>query len=180
MNALLPLSRLLALRISWGACLALPAAPATVPDDRDQQVLETACLYLLAAADFDMKWVPKDGATIMLHSRTPEGTGMIKPEQMQQDIGEGHKIPEEIRRDLLRRNAQPGTHDSQEVSFGCLKLDQRIEVADLTGKLGGRSSSEAFESAYPKARGWIEASLPRYPKGGSRAVVRARSGPSPP
>jgi hypothetical protein len=136
-------------------------------------------LHLLASADFDMTRVPKDGATIMLHSRTPEKTGMIKPEQMQHDIGEGHTIPEEIRRDLLRRNAQPGTYDSRAAPFGGLKLDQRIVVADLTGKLGGRSSSGAFEEAYPKARGWIEAYLPGYSKDGSRAVVRAWAGPSP-
>ena len=49
----------------------LPVSGAS-PDDRDRQVLETLLLHLLTDTKFDMTRVPTNGATIALHTRTPD------------------------------------------------------------------------------------------------------------
>ena len=155
----------------------LPAATPVVPGDRDRQVLETLLLHLLADPTFDMTRVSTNGATIVLHTRTPEKTGFIQSHQMRIDIGD-HTLPSDVERDLQRRNSKPGTYDAIEASFADLKFAPGIVVADLTDKRAGRRASRAFEETHPKARGWLEAYLPGYSKDGSRAVVRGGTGPS--
>jgi hypothetical protein len=157
------------------------ASPPGVADERDRQVLETALLHLLTTNDFDMTRVEKRDALIVLYARTPEKTGMIQPGQIRGDLDERHTIPEDIQHDLLRRNEQPGSHNTHVASFTGLKFDQQVVVADLAAQQERRKEMrfDAFEKAYPRARGYAEAYLPGYSQDGSQAVVRAWVGPSP-
>jgi hypothetical protein len=125
-----------------------------------------------------MTRVSRKNATIVLNERTPEKTGMIRPEQMEHDIGKGHTIPGDVQNDLLRRNEKPGTYDSQLASFAALKFAQRVVVANVTAISQGDRFGRAFEQAHPTARAWVEAWLPGYSKDGTKAVVRAWIGPS--
>jgi hypothetical protein len=157
-------------------------SPPGVADQRDKQVLETALLHLLVAAnDFDMMTkVDKRDALIVLQAQTPEDT-MLRPEQIRGYIGKGHTIPDDILLDLLRRNEKPGSHDTQVASFSDLKFDQRVVVGDVTVQMrGGDVEADwgAFPKAYPRARGYAKAYLPGYSEDGSSAVVCAFFGPS--
>jgi hypothetical protein len=151
------------------------AAPPGVADEQDRLVLETALLHLLAADDFDMMGKHRRDAIIILKARTPEKTGMIRPEQIRGDVGEGHVVPDDMQHDLRRRNEQPGTYNAQVASFRDMRFDQRVVVSDAAANV----RFGAFEKAYPRARGYAEAFLPGYSRDGSHAVVRAWVGPSP-
>jgi len=168
----------LVLCTSCGFLLPLFAASPVTADERDRQVLETVLLRLLIDSDFNMTRVTTNRTSIVLNVCTPEKTGMIRPEQMEHDVGEEHSIPKGVQRDLLRRNEKPGTYDSQLASFAGLKFDQRIVVTNVTAVLEGDRFGQAFEQAYPAARAWVEAWLPGYSKDGTRALVRAWIGPS--
>ncbi len=156
-------------------------APPGVADERDGQILQTALLHLLKGHDFKMTREREDDAVIVLNVRTPEKTGMLRPEQVRHDIGEGHTISEDLQRDLLRRNERPGTYEARVATFGKLKLDRRIVVADIAARMDQVKGSRyyAFEHAFPTARGYAKAYLPGYSKDASIAVVRASVGPSP-
>jgi hypothetical protein len=157
-------------------------ADASVPDDRDRQVLEAVLVRLLADPDFDMTRASTNGAVVVLHTRTPEKTGFLMSHQIRSDIG-SHTLPSDVEGDLRRRNTPPNAkadnYDAITASYTNLTFGARIVVADLTDKTGGRRSYGAFEEAYPKARGFARAYLPGYSKDGTRAVVRASVGPSP-
>src|SRR6185436_6720103 len=86
----------------------LPARAATtaVADKRDGQVLDALLLHLVSDSKFDMTRVSTNGATIILHARTPEKTGFIQPPQMRSDT-RGHKLPSDAEQDLRRRNSPP-------------------------------------------------------------------------
>ena len=162
------------------ACPA-PGATATVPDDRDRQVLETVLLHLLADSKFEMTRVPTNGALIVLHTRTPEKTGFLMSHQIRSDIG-SNTLPSDVEEDLRRRNtpadAKPDTYDAVSASYTNLAFAIPIVIADLSDKMGGRLSYGAFQKAHPKARGFARAYLPGYSKDGIYAVVRAGVGPS--
>jgi hypothetical protein len=180
MNALRQSSRAALLCLACAFVSPVSGATPTVPDERDRQVLETLLLHLLADTKFDMTWVSTNRATIVLHTRTPEGTGFLMSHQIRSDIG-GHSLPDDAEQDLRNRNsprdARPNTYDAVSASFTNLTFSSGIVVADLTDKWGGRHSG-SFKEAHPKARGWVEAYLPGYSKDGTRAVVRAGVGPS--
>ena len=110
--------------------LALGATP-TVPDDRDRQVLESLLLRLLADTKFDMTRVSTNGATIVLHARTPEKTGFLTSDQIRSEIG-SHRLPSDTENDMRRRNtpidAKPDTYDSVIERMG--KLGLRIEQSE--------------------------------------------------
>ncbi len=164
-----------------GCALASGAGVESLPriaNERDKQVLQATLLYLLAADDFatDIGKKHMDHAVIVLRARTPERTGMIRPEQIQHDLGEGHRIPDDMQRDLLHRNEQAGTYSSRVAAFSDLKFDRRIVVSEIAKD---SKKGRLFEKAYPSARGYAEAFLPGYTKDGSHAVVRALVGPSP-
>ncbi len=139
-------------------------------------------LHLLADAKFDMTRVSTNGGLVVLHARTPEGTGYLMSQQMRIDIG-SHTLPSDVEGDLRRRNtppdAKPDTYDAVTAFYTNLTFAAGITVADLSDKWGGPRFYGAFEKAYPKARGWLEAYLPGYSTDGTRAVVRAGAGPSP-
>src|SRR5437773_12169175 len=84
MNALAQFARILSLCIACVSILAARAAT-TAPDKRDGQVLDALLLHLLSDSKFDMTRVSTNGATIILHARTPEKTGFIQPPQMGSD-----------------------------------------------------------------------------------------------
>jgi len=166
------------------ASKALSESPPGVANDQDKQVLQVALLHLLAADDFDTDIGKKRAqhSVIVLSARTPERTGMTRPEQTQHDLAKGHRIPDDIQRDLLRRNEQPGIYHARVASFRGLSFDRRIVISEIAK----RSTRELFEServlfekAYPTARGYAKAFLPGYSQDGSHAVVRALVGPSP-
>jgi len=155
----------------------MSAAP---PDERDRQVLETLLLHLLSDAKFDMTRVSTNGATIVLHTRTPEKMGFLMSHQIRAEIG-SRKLPSDAETDMRRRNtpadAKPDTYDAIAASYSNLTFAARIVVTDLTETWKGWRSSTLFEDAHPKARGWLEAYLPGYSTDGNRAVVRAGVGP---
>ena len=157
----------------------LPVSGAS-PDQRDRQVLETLLMHLLTDSKFDVTRVPTNGATIVLHTRTPEKTGFLMSDQIRSEI-DHHTLPNDAESDLRRRNtpadAKPDTYDSITAFYTNLTFAAGIVVADLTETWKGRRSFTSFEDAYPKARGWLEAYLPGYSKDGTRAVVRAGVGP---
>ena len=151
---------------------ALGATP-TVPEERDRQVLQTLLLHLLSDAKFDMTRIPPAGATIVLHTRTPEKTGFLMSGQIRSDLG-SRTLPIDAENDLRRRNAptdaKPDMYDSVTAFYTNLTFAAGIEVTNLTDPF-------RFEGTHPKARGWLEAYLPGYSKDGTLAVVRAGVGP---
>ena len=157
----------------------LPVSGAS-PDQRDRQVLETLLMHLLTDSKFDVTRVPTNGATIVLHTRTPEKTGFLMSDQIRSEI-DHRTLPSDAESDLRRRNtpadAKPDTYDSITAFYTNLTFAARIVVTDLTETWKGRRSFTSFEEAHPKARGWLEAYLPGYSKDGTRAVVRAGVGP---
>jgi hypothetical protein len=157
----------------------LPVSGAS-PDQRDRQVLETLLMHLLTDSKFDVTRVPTNGATIVLHTRTPEKTGFLMSDQIRSEI-DHRTLPSDAESDLRRRNtpadAKPDTYDSITAFYTNLTFAARIVVTDLTETWKGRRSFTSFEDAHPKARGWLEAYLPGYSKDGTRAVVRAGVGP---
>jgi len=177
MNALPQFRHLFLLCVACAFVSPVSAAP---PDQRDRQVLETLLLHLLSDSKFDMTRVSTKGATIVLHTRTPEGTGFLMSHQIRAEIG-SRKLPSDAESDMRRRNtpadAKPDTYDSVAVSYTNLTFAAGIMLTNLTEIWKGRRSFTSFEDAYPKARGWLEAYLPGYSADGKRAVVRAGVGP---
>jgi hypothetical protein len=166
---------------SFCACFspAIGATPA-LPDERDRQVLEALMLHLLSDPKFDMTKTSTNGATIVLHTRTPEGTGFLGSEQIRGEL-DGRKLPRDAENDLRRRNtpqgAKPDSYDAVPVSYTNLTFAAGILVVNLNETIQRRSRFGSFEKAQPKARGWLEAYLPGYSKDGDVAVVRAGVGP---
>jgi len=149
------------------------------PDARDQRVLQAALLHLVADPGFVMPGAARDGRSIVLSSRSATGTGMIESYQMRSDVGSALTIPDDLEKDLLRRNAT-SQGSSVVVSFGGSNLDSRITVADLTtGEPPAIERRPPFSERFPQARGWVEPWLPGYSKDGRRAIIRAWVGPSP-
>lgn len=157
---------------------ASDAAP-TLPDERDHQVLETLLLHLLADPKLDLTGVPTNGATIVLHTRTPENTGFLMSGQIHSDIGD-RRLPDDAERDLRRRNTaavKPNSYDSVTAFYTNIAFAGGIVVTNLSELWQGRRSFRSFEDAHARARGWLEAYLPGYSKDGTHAVVRAGVGP---
>ena len=177
MNALRQFRHLFLLCITCVIVLPVSAAP---PDERDRQVLETLLLHLLADSKFDLTRVSTNRATIVIHARTPEKTGFLMPHQIRSEIG-SRKLPSDAESDMRRRNtptdAKPDTYDSVTASYTNLTFAAGIVVTNLTEIWKGRRSFTSFQDGQPKARGWLEAYLPGYSKGGTRAIVRASVGP---
>ena len=180
MNALrrFSLFGLLCATCTLGPVVAGPASSG--PDERDREVLETLLLHLLADTQFDMARVSTNGATIVLHPRTPEKTGFLMSHQIRSDIG-SRSLPSGAENDLRRRNtpgdAKPDRYDSVMAFYTNLTFATGIVVADPRETLRQRPSPLSFEQAHPKARAWLEAYLPGYSEDGSRAVLRAGVGP---
>jgi hypothetical protein len=141
-------------------------------------VLEALLLHLLNDPKLDLTSVPTNGATIILHGRTPEKTGLLMPGQIQSDIG-NRTLPEDAERDLRRRNspaeAKPDTYDAVTAFYTNLTFAPGIVVTNLSKRQ--RRSVRSLEDAHHNARGWLEAYLTGYSKDGTRAVVRAGVGP---
>jgi len=177
MNTFRQFRRLFLLCIACAAVLPVSAAP---PDERDRQVLETLLLHLLTDSKFDMTRASTNGATIVLHTRTPEKTGFLMSHQIRSEI-DSRTLPGDAESDLRRRNmpadGKPDTYDSVTAFYANLTFAAGIVVANLTEVWKGRRSFASFQDVHPKARGWLEAYLPGYSKDGTRAVVRAGVGP---
>jgi hypothetical protein len=180
MNALRQFSTVALLGIALAIAPQSLGGTATVPDDRDRQVLESLLLHLLADTEFDMARVSTNGATIILHASTPEKTGFLMSHQIRSEIG-SRRLPGDAESDMRRRNtpvdAKPDTYDSVKASYTNLTFAAGIVVTDLTEMRKQRRSFRSFEDAHPKARGWLEAYLPGFSKDGTHAVVRASVGP---
>ncbi|HUS35628.1 MAG TPA: hypothetical protein VM680_09785 [Verrucomicrobiae bacterium] len=127
-----------------------------------------------------MTKVATNGATIVLHTRTPEKIGFLGHEQIQGEL-DGRKLPRDAETDLRRRNtpqgSKPDSYDAVPVSYTNLTFSAGIVVTNLNEMMEGRRRFRSFEKAQPNARGWLEAYLPGYSKDGNVAVVRAGAGP---
>jgi hypothetical protein len=180
MTTLRTFSRFALLCIACAFFQPASGATPTVPGERDRQVLETLLLHLLSDPKFDMTRVSPTGATILLHTRTPEKTGFLMADQIRSDLGP-RTLPSDAENDLRRRNtppdAKPDTYDSVTAFYTNLTFAAGIEVSNLVETGEGRRPFRSFEDTHPKARGWLEAYLPGYSKDGARAVVRAGVGP---
>lgn len=173
--------------------------------ERDRQVLEALLLHLLSDKKFNLTYVSRSSsasssaskATIVLHPRTPEKTGMIQESQMRAETGGTHTLPPDAAQDLRQRNSKLSAHSSiyeaVAVSFTGWKFAAPIVVEDWearrdnarksggSGGSGGtrrRDSNFDFEERHPRAKGWVRTYLPGYSKDGTRAFVRAWTGPS--
>jgi hypothetical protein len=155
-------------------------ATPTLATERDHQVMEALLLHLLADPKFDMAKVATNGATIVLHTRTPEDTGYLAPEQIRVELS-GRRLPADAESDLRGRNTpqgrKPDSFDAVAVSYTNFTFAAGIVVTNLNEMSGRRTPFFSFERAQPKARGWLEAYLPGYSKDGNVAVVRAEVGP---
>jgi hypothetical protein len=180
MNTLRTFSRFALLCIACAFFQPASGATPTVQEERDRQVLETLLLRLLSDAKFDMTGVSPTGATIILHTRTPEKTGFLMSTQIRSELG-SRTLPSDAENDLRRRNTppdtKPDTYDSLAAFYTNLTFAAGIEVTNLTETWEQRRPFRSFEDTHPKARDWLEAYLPGYSKDGTRAVVRAGVGP---
>lgn len=154
--------------------------PATTPTEQDRQVLEALLLRLLKDVDFDMTKAPISGASIVLHTRTPEFISSSARNQIESEL-EGRKFSPELLSNLLKRNTPPaqkqGEYDAIAASYTNLTFAAGIVVTNVHVFRKSGREFDWFEKAQPKARGWIEAYLPGYSKNGAVAMVRARTGP---
>jgi hypothetical protein len=145
----------------------------------DGRVLDALMLHLLADPKFDVTRVDPKGGMILLDASTPEGTGFLQAHQIRGDIGD-HTLPPDAEDDLRRRNtpadAKPDTYDSVRAFYTNLTFSTGIVVTNLSS-FGEREHS--INTAFPTARGWLDAYLPGYSKDGLCAVVRAGVEPSP-
>jgi hypothetical protein len=161
-------------------CAFASQASGAPPDERDRQVLETLLLNLLSDPELHLMKVPTNGATIVLHSRTPEKIGLLMSGQIHSDIG-NRSLPSDAEADLRLRNtpadAKPDTYDGVAAFYTNVAFATGIVVTNLTEIWQHGRSSRSFEDAHPRARGWLVAYLPGYSKDGIRAVVRACVGP---
>jgi hypothetical protein len=137
--------------------LALPVSAAE-PDERDRQVLETLLLNLLSDPNFDMTRVPVKGATIVLHTRTPEKTGFLMPHQIRAEIG-SRKLPGDAGSDMRRRNTptgeKPDTYDSVTATYTNLAFAHGIVVTNLAEVWSGSRYSLPSKVRFPRlAAGW--------------------------
>jgi hypothetical protein len=156
------------------------AATQTLPTEQDRQVLEALMMHLLSDPEFDMTDVATNGATIVLHTRTPEKTGFLGHDQIQGEL-DGRKLPRDAENDLRRRNkpqgAKPDSYEAISVPYTNLTFAAGVVVTNLNEMIEGKRHFRSFEKAQPKARGWLEAYLPGYSKNNKVAVVRAATGP---
>ncbi len=164
----------------WVACALLTPASGAPPDERDHQVLETLLLHLLNDPKLALTRVPTNGATIVLHARTPQKIGFLMSVQIHSDLG-NRTLPDDTERDLRRRNtpadAKPNSYDAVAAFYTNHAFAGGIVVTNLSEVWQGRRWFRSFEDAHPRARGWLEAYLPGYSKDGTHAVVRAAVGP---
>jgi hypothetical protein len=143
--------------------------------------LETLLLHLLRDPKLDLTRVTTNGATIVLHIRTPQKTGFLMSGQIHSDIRK-RTLPDDTESDLRRRNtpadAKPDTYDAVTEFYTNVNFGAGIVVTNLSEIWEHGRSFRSFDDAQPKARGWLEAYLPGYSKDGTHAVVRAGVGPS--
>jgi hypothetical protein len=188
-----------------GGCTAPPALVPSLPqesarttitnqtdvsqdgDERDRQVLECLALHLLTDPEFRMTMASlaeapdARGLNVVLHCRKLGGISF----ELSSEDWTGANTPAgllagDIRAGLARRNPPPelGTKASDMPSFGHWALDHRVVIAEVSGMPAGLGSRQRFESAHPKAKGWLAAYLPGYSSNGTRALVHAWVGPS--
>lgn len=162
-------------------CTSSPSSPSQPPgifNEQDRQVWETVLLELLSDSELNMTRVLESESIIVLSDRTADGTGMIRREQMRNDIGEGHSLADDLQHDLLRRNEISGSYDSYLAPIDGLTFDDRMVVTNIEAFLNARKAYDALREAHPLARAWVQPWLPGYSKDGTRAVARAWIGPS--
>jgi len=176
------LSHVMTRRKVLGGLVVVPsmlmAADPGAVDDRDRQVLEAVLLAMLANPDFGSPKRQQADATVVLHHRTPEKTGMLAAGQLKADT-KGHTFAPALGDALRARNVLPHTFDCRAASFKGLAFNARIEVANTHVPATEAHPWDAFEATYPKARGWVEAWLPGFSADGSQALVRGWFGPWP-
>jgi hypothetical protein len=145
-----------------------------IADERDRHLMEAFLLHVLTSSEFNFARIGTNGAEIVLDSRTPGGNRRLRPDLMwhPDNIGAGHSIPEDVQRDIVRRNGR------QPASFTDLRFDKRITVATIP-RSKGRGPAGLFEQAHPNGLAWIQAWLPGYSADGTQAVVRGWIGPRP-
>lgn len=158
------------------------AASETTPSERDRQVLNSLLSFLLTSTNFNLTGVATNGTTVVLHARTPEKTGFLHSSQMRADIAK-QILPADAVTDLRERNTPPdaktNTYPAVAASYTNLTFSTNILVAELSPLWKDRRLLNAFEQAYPQARGYVQSYLPGYSKDGNQAVVRAMVGPTP-
>lgn len=137
-----------------------PPVSGAPPDERDRQVLETLLLHLMSDPKLDLTRVPTNGATIVLHVRTPEKTGFLMSGQIRSDLG-NRTLPDDTEGDLRPRNtpadAKAGPFDTVTAFYTNLAFAAGIVVTNLSEIRQQGRSFRSFEDAHPRARGWLEA-----------------------
>jgi len=139
------------------------------PNARDSAVVEAVVSHLLTQSDFSFAGQPADGTHVVLHDRTPDKTGFLKPQQMRVAFGD-QTLCDELELDLKRRNEIPDSFDAVVASYAGLDFSEAVVVDAVIG-------SEGFEKKHSQARAWFEPYLPAYSEDGTRAVVYGFVGP---
>lgn len=141
------------------------------PGDQDWAVLEVVLTDLRTFGNFG-RTRNKNGQ-IVLHFATDDRP--FKNSIDRQTEGEarnrGHTIPADAYKHLVRRN------DRAWFFRAFTPLSDAIIVADID-PISNNRNWQAFETAYPDAKGWVEARLPGYSRDGRLAVVRGFVGPT--
>jgi hypothetical protein len=130
-------------------------------------VLECLLLHLLKDRKLDLTQIPPKGATIILHSGTPEKAGFLSSDQIHADIRD-RILPDDTANELRRRNTSatslPVAYDSAKASYSNLKFAAGIVVTDLTGVWQYRRRS--LNSLYQRSHAYLRkgTALPPMPR----------------
>jgi hypothetical protein len=169
------------LQISFSLVSVSRAATYVVPDQRDRDVLNSLLIHLCTDPAFDLTKVSTNDPQILLHFRTPEGTGFLTPGQIRSDL-RTNSLPIDAEDNLRKRNGlnveNPGDYETVAALFGNVKFSAGIVVTNLHHwRIEPQILKTGFNKAFPNARGWVEVYLPGYSNDGNVAVVRAMVGP---
>ncbi len=138
----------------------------------DQELLEAAMVDLATykGEDFELSWEKKNKGLVLLDESSGNANDYTES-QMNSELDErkANDISREMRRDLLRRNAQ-------RVSLASLKFKDRRILLKSSTEIPDRYGSDLDDL---NARGWISILLPGYSTDSSRAVLRFHFGPTP-
>jgi hypothetical protein len=168
-------------------CLAFALAaraesPATTPDQRDRDVLQTLMLHLLTDSQFNFVRPSAKGTNVVLHLRTPEKTGFLLSGQLRSDTAT-NILSTDLEASLRQRNTPPDAFTNSDIAvtayYTNLTFTNAITIADIASLSDRPLSYGAFEKAYPHSQCWFEPYLPGFSTAGHSAIIRAFVGPTP-
>lgn len=133
----------------------------------DRFIIESSVLHLLSDERVGRGWKHKLNA--LLDFNTSANVSWIRSNDI-----DGVRIPDEIERDLMRRN-QTSCH------LRFRPRDNRIRLCDLEVELFSqpvpRMPIDKMVERFPDCKHWVQASLPGHSSKGTQAIVQLTFGP---